>query len=154
SGIIAAIATVFARYLAFFVPLSDLGLRVAAVGLVVALSVVNYIGVQYGGLVQNVFTSAKVLAILAIVGAGLLLSRSDAIALPAGVEAVTADGFLLAIAAGLFAYGGWHMVTYTAGETKDAARTIPRALLIGTLIVTACYAGLNAIYLRVLPLEA
>jgi APA family basic amino acid/polyamine antiporter len=45
------------------------------------------------------------------------------------------------------------MVTYTAGETKDPARTIPRALLIGTLIVTACYAGLNAIYLRVLPLE-
>jgi APA family basic amino acid/polyamine antiporter len=46
------------------------------------------------------------------------------------------------------------MVTYTAGETKDAARTVPRALLMGTLIVTACYAGLNAIYLRVLPLDA
>jgi len=46
------------------------------------------------------------------------------------------------------------MVTYTAGETRDAARTLPRALLIGTLIVTACYAGLNAIYLRLLPLEA
>jgi len=57
------------------------------------------------------------------------------------------------MAAGLFAYGGWHMVTYTAGETRDASRTIPRALLIGTLIVTACYAGLNAIYLRVLPLD-
>ena len=63
-------------------------------------------------------------------------------------------GFLLAMAAGLFAYGGWHMVTYTAGETKDAARTVPRALLLGTLVVTACYAGLNAIYLRVLPLDA
>ena len=46
------------------------------------------------------------------------------------------------------------MVTYTADETKDAARTIPRALLLGTLIVTACYVGLNAVYLRVLPLEA
>jgi APA family basic amino acid/polyamine antiporter len=66
---------------------------------------------------------------------------------------MTSHGLLLAIAAGLFAYGGWHMVTYTAGETKDAARTIPRALLIGTLIVTACYAGLNAIYLKVLPLD-
>ena len=58
------------------------------------------------------------------------------------------------MAAGLFAFGGWHMVTYTADETVDAARTIPRALLIGTLVVTACYAGLNAIYLRVLPLDA
>jgi len=44
------------------------------------------------------------------------------------------------------------MVTYTAGETRDAARTIPRALVVGTLVVTACYAGLNAVYLRVLPL--
>ena len=58
------------------------------------------------------------------------------------------------MAAGLFAYGGWHMVTYTAGETKDAARTVPRALMLGTLVVTVCYAGLNAIYLRVLPLDA
>ncbi len=46
------------------------------------------------------------------------------------------------------------MVTYTSGETKDAARTIPRALVLGVVIVTACYAGLNAIYLRVLPLDA
>jgi APA family basic amino acid/polyamine antiporter len=66
---------------------------------------------------------------------------------------VTGRGFILALAAGLFAFGGWHMVTYSAGETRDATRTIPRALFLGTLIVTACYAGLNAIYLRVLPLD-
>ena len=66
----------------------------------------------------------------------------------------TLKGFALAMVAGLFAYGGWHMVTFTAGETRNAATTIPRALAIGTLIVTACYAGLNAIYLRVLPLAA
>ena len=46
--------------------------------------------------------------------------------------------FVLAISAALFAFGGWHMVTYTAGETRDPRRTIPRALLIGTLTVTAC----------------
>src|SRR5262245_12736060 len=45
------------------------------------------------------------------------------------------------------------MVTYTAGETSNAARTLPRALVVGTLFLTACYAGLNAIYLRLLPLE-
>jgi APA family basic amino acid/polyamine antiporter len=61
--------------------------------------------------------------------------------------------FLLALIAGLFAFGGWHMVTYAAGETRDPERTIPRALLIGTLVVTACYLGLNAAYLRVLPLS-
>ncbi len=54
---------------------------------------------------------------------------------------------------GLFAFGGWHMVTYAAGETRDPARTIPRALLIGTLAVTACYLALNAACLRVLSLS-
>jgi basic amino acid/polyamine antiporter, APA family len=59
---------------------------------------------------------------------------------------------VLALSAGLFAFGGWHMVTYAAGETREAARTIPRALLIGVTIVTLCYVGLNAAYLVVLPL--
>jgi len=119
---------------------------------------VNYVGVRHGGLVQNIFTSAKLLAIAVIIGAGIVWTGvgvdAPAHASQAAAGDVTLRGFILAIAAGLFAYGGWHMVTYTAGETRDAARTLPRALLIGTLIVTACYAGLNAIYLRLLPLEA
>jgi APA family basic amino acid/polyamine antiporter len=55
--------------------------------------------------------------------------------------------------AGLFAYGGWHMVTYTAAETTLPARTIPTALVVGVGIVTASYVLMNLIYLRVLPLE-
>ncbi len=153
SGIIAAIATVFARYAAQFVPLGDLGLRLVAVAVILVLSAVSYVGVRYGGVVQNVFTAAKLAAIVAIVSAGLAW-HGTAVAAPAVTAPVSAHGFLLAIAAGLFAYGGWHMVTYTAGETRDPARTIPRALLLGTLIVTVCYAGMNAVYLRVLPLDA
>jgi APA family basic amino acid/polyamine antiporter len=153
SGIIAAIATVFARYAALFVPLGPLGQKLVAVGVIVVLSAVNYAGVRHGGRVQNVFTAAKVLAILALIAAGLFWTGATPPA-PAAAEPASARGFILAIAAGLFAYGGWHMVTYTAGETRQAARTIPRALIAGTLIVTACYAGLNAMYLKVLPLDA
>jgi APA family basic amino acid/polyamine antiporter len=157
SGIIAAIATVFARYVAHFVPLGDAGIRLTAVALIVLLSAINYLGVRHGGVVQNAFTAAKVLAIVVLIAAGLALggpatgaaASSDAWSL----AGFTWTGFALAVAAGLFAYGGWHMVTYTAGETRDAARVVPRALLIGTLVVTACYAGLNAIYLTVLPLD-
>jgi basic amino acid/polyamine antiporter, APA family len=154
SGIIAAIATVFARYASVFLPLDP---RVMAVGIIVLLSAVNYIGVRHGGLVQNIFTAAKLLAIAAIIGAGIVWAsaglEASAHASSQPIGDVTLRGFILAIAAGLFAYGGWHMVTYTAGETRNAARTLPRALVIGTLVVTACYAGLNAIYLRLLPLE-
>jgi APA family basic amino acid/polyamine antiporter len=66
---------------------------------------------------------------------------------------VTLEGFALALIAGLFTYGGWHMVTYAAEETADPARTLPRALIIGTLLVTACYVALNVVYLYVLPLD-
>ena len=156
TGIIAAIATVFARYTAFFVPMGDAGLRLVAVGVIVVLSAVNYLGVKQGGMVQNAFTAAKVVAIAALIVAGALGTGAPAAPAPAaaGAGAISETGFVRAMAAGLFAYGGWHMVTYAACETKDAARTIPRALLLGTLVVTACYAGLNAIYLRVLPLDA
>jgi APA family basic amino acid/polyamine antiporter len=153
SGIIAAIATVFARYAAYFVPLGDWGLRLVAVTVILVLSAVNYVGVRHGGLVQNAFTAAKLLAIVAVVAAGLAWPGATPAA-PSTAGLVTARGFVLAIAAGLFAYGGWHMVTYTSGETRDAERAIPRALVLGTLVVTACYAGLNTIYLRVLPLDA
>jgi APA family basic amino acid/polyamine antiporter len=154
TGIIAAIAVVFARYTAVFVPLDDTGLRVVAVGVILVLSGINVLGVRHGGLVQNAFTAAKVLAIVALIVAGAMFSAGTPVVVGGGLPgATTIRGFVLAIAAGLFAYGGWHMVTYAAGETKDAARTIPRALLTGTLIVTACYAGLNWIYLRVMPLE-
>ena len=155
TGIIAAIAVVFARYTAHFVPLDDAGLRVVAVGVILILSAVNYLGVRHAGIVQSVFTAAKLAAIAAIIAAGAAWSGDQpmVVTAAAAADAPTFEGFALAMAAGLFAYGGWHMVTYAAGETKDPARTIPRALVIGTVIVTVCYAGLNAIYLRVLPLD-
>jgi APA family basic amino acid/polyamine antiporter len=154
TGIIAAIAMVFARYAAVFVPMSDWGLRITAVTLILVLSAINIVGVKHGGRVQTIFTSAKLAAIVLMIGAGAWLTWGQPIpAATAVTTGATLKGFALAMVAGLFAYGGWHMVTFTAGETRNAATTIPRALAIGTLIVTACYAGLNAIYLRVLPLD-
>ena len=157
SGIVAAIAMVFARYTAFFVPVGDLGLRGIAVALIVALSALNYVGVRAGSRVQTAFTLAKVFAIVAIVVIGFAFggrpaaSHADAGTIdPAGASL---GEFLLAMVAGLFAYGGWHMVTYTAGETKMPARVIPTALVVGVLIVTACYVALNLVYLRVLPVD-
>ncbi len=156
SGIIAAIAMVFSRYVAYFVPLGDTGLKAVAIGAVLLLSAVNYVGVAFGSAVQAAFTIGKVLAVAVIVVAGFWLGgrlpqhfvgASVAGAGP-GWSAVAA-----AVAAGLFAFGGWHMVTYTAEETREPRRTIPRALLVGTLIVTVAYVALNAVYLYVLPLD-
>ncbi len=159
TGIIAVIATVFARYAAHFVDAGDTGIRAIAVAAIVALSALNYVGVRAGTRVQTALTIAKILAIAAIVVIGFALVLSGAVP-PVPTESSTAavvetsfSGFLLAMVAGLFAYGGWHMVTYSAGETVMPTRTIPFALVAGVAIVTACYIAMNLLYLAVLPLD-
>ncbi|MGD2120829.1 MAG: amino acid permease [Gemmatimonadota bacterium] len=167
TGIIAAIAMVFARYLAYFLPLGDAGTRGAAMAAILFLSWVNYLGVKQGSNLQTAFTAAKVLAILLMILVGFALGTPGRdLAVVSGNAAGSAAGsasgffgsaslqdFLIALVAGLFAFGGWHMVTYSAEETTEARRTIPRALTLGVLIVTVCYIALNAVYFYVLPLD-
>ncbi len=150
SGIIAAIAMVFGRYASTIVPMGDLGVRLTAVGGILVLSAVNYFGVRPGSALQTGLTIAKVAAIVVLL---VLLIVSGTPRLPASRAAVQTGGFLRALVAGLFAFGGWHMVTYAADETCDPERTIPRALMLGTAVVVVIYLLLNATYLLVLPLE-
>ncbi len=154
SGIIAATSVIFARYAGYFIPLDALGTRAAAIAGILALSFVNYLGVRQGSLLQTAVTAAKVAGIL------LLLALTVAAGSPASASASGANApappfreFVLAISAALFTFGGWHMVTYAAGETRTPEKTIPRALLIGSLAVTAAYVALNAAYLYLLPLD-
>lgn len=158
SGIIAAIAVVFARFVAYFAPLGDGdgGIRTVAIAAVLVLSAVNYFGVALGSGLQAALTIGKVLAIVAIVILGFWLGSGLPVHFGGGAASVpkaSPTGLAAAVAAGLFAFGGWHMVTYTAEETRDPQRTIPRALILGTLLVTAVYVALNAVYLYVLPLD-
>src|SRR3954454_14835439 len=150
SGIIAAIAMVFGRYFATIVPLGDFGIRLVAVAGILLLSVINYLGVRPGSSVQTGLTIAKVAAIGALL---VLLFATGTPRMPAALGAVEPRAFLRALVAGLFAFGGWHMVTYAAEETRDAERTIPRALMLGTAVVVVTYLALNSAYLLVLPFD-
>ena len=154
SGIIAASSVIFARYVGFFIPLDNIGIKAVAITGILALSFVNYLGVRQGSRLQTVVTISKLVAIV------LLLAMVLVFGVPAQRQPPAADAvpvsfreFVLAISAALFTFGGWHMVTYTAGETRDPRKTIPKALVIGSLTVTACYVALNAAYLYLLPLE-
>jgi basic amino acid/polyamine antiporter, APA family len=150
SGIIAAIAMVFARYAATIVPMADAGVRLTAIAGIVGLSAVNYVGVRPGSAVQTGLTITKIGAIAVLLG---LLFGVGALHPPVAVGELHAPGFFRALVAGLFAFGGWHMVTYAAEETRDPERTIPRALMLGTAIVVVIYLTLNAAYLLVLPFD-
>jgi APA family basic amino acid/polyamine antiporter len=158
SGIIAAIATVCARYIAFFAPLSPLGEQLAATAVIAVISAINYVGVRASTTVQTAITGAKMAAVLLLLIAGVALAGTGGgdpwTFGAADLAAAPLDRLLLGVGAGLFAFGGWHLVTYAAGETVDPVRTLPRALTVGIIVVTLCYIGLNAVYLHVLPLEA
>lgn len=155
SGIIAAIAVVLARYAGYFFGLSETGIRVLAIAAILGVSFIQYLGVKPGSAVQVSLTAVKLgaigimCALLFVAGGGVHRSLPAETAQP-----VLLTSFGLAVAAGLFAFGGWHMVTYVAGEIRNPERTIPRALVLGVLIVTISYTLLNAAYLYVMPLRA
>ncbi len=157
SGIIAAIAVIFSRYFSYFVPMSDIMIKIVAIVAIVVLTGINYIGVRQGSKLQIAFTLGKVIAIVIIIVVGFVLGSRVPDHFATGnvtQGAVSLNSFFLAMIAGLFAFGGWHMVTYNSEETVNPRKTIPQALMLGTLIVTLCYIALNAVYLYILPLDA
>ncbi|HET9284771.1 MAG TPA: amino acid permease [Candidatus Angelobacter sp.] len=159
TGILAAIAVVAARYVGFFFGFGELGVRVLAMAAILVVSFVQYLGVKAGSAVQVALTVAKVAAIGVMCALLFVLGGAAHRSLPTdsalqNSQSWSLAAFGLAIAAGLFSFGGWHMCTYPAGETRDPQRTIPRALILGVLIVTACYMLLNAAYLYVMPLNS
>ncbi|HTL05384.1 MAG TPA: amino acid permease [Gemmatimonadales bacterium] len=155
SGIIAAIAVIFARYAGQLVSLSPLGTRLVAIGVILVHTAINYRGVRQGSRLQTAFTAGKLLAVAAIVVLGVALGGrvGDHFVGTAAPTPIGARDFFSGLAAGLFAFGGWHMVTYSSEETVEPRRTIPRALALGTAIVTLAYLAMNAVYLYVLPLD-
>jgi len=156
SGIIAAISVIFSRYVSYFFPMNDWMIRMVSIVVIVILSAVNYLGVKQGTILQTLFTLGKVLAVVFIIIAGFTLGSRVPEHFVTGNIAqseVSLNSFFLAMVAGLFAFGGWHMVAYNSEETVNPRKTIPRALMLGTLIVTLCYIALNAVYMYILPLD-
>ncbi len=172
TGSIAAIAVAFAEYLGYFFPalrslnmnfgffvMPEVGTKIVAIGAILFVTGVNYFGVQFGGFVQRLFTTLKVLAIAAIVficfafgtHTGHLNSPFFSPGSVHGRPLLSAFG--IALVAVLWAYDGWNSVTYLAGEVKDAQRNIPIALVAGTSAVIIIYVITNLAYMYVLPVS-
>jgi APA family basic amino acid/polyamine antiporter len=129
-----------------------------AASAIAVLAVVNCAGVRAGSTTQNVFMILKIAAILALVLCGLLLAQTsggtEAATVPAQPTESISPSLALAFAAALvpvlFSYGGSHTTTFMAAEVRDAARTLPRGLVMGVLGVITLYLAVNLACLRAL----
>jgi APA family basic amino acid/polyamine antiporter len=154
----------------------DIGLNTAnfaAIIIIVLLTFLNTRGVKMGAAVQNLFTSAKVLALAAVVLVGVLVRDADAVAAnfgqgwknfwagagwhtlhPAGSGDYVGLLTILAVVqvGSLFSADAWNNVTFTAGEIRNPRRNLPLSLAIGTGVVLLLYVLCNFVYLSVLPL--
>ncbi len=149
AGSIAAVATTFATYACRAAGLGMHWVRPLAVGAILGFAGINYFGIRAGALVQNVLTTLKVLAVVAIVVVGLALSGAS-VPVTAATGATGHGNFGSALLPVLFAYSGWFYVNNIAGEIRDPRRNIPRALAFGMLGCVACYLLANLAYLAVL----
>jgi APA family basic amino acid/polyamine antiporter len=182
-GSIAAVAYVFAEYFTRFVelpevseaaaawsfhlpfigdvtPLKEIGTKLVAAAVILLLTVVNYLGVKFGTWVQNLFSVAKIAAmVLLMLGALFLPTGGRAANFTTDSATVHPVGlaWFAAIAAALqgafWAYDGWNKLTFVGGEVKNPQRNIPRSLLWGTLSVMALYVLMNVAYVYVLPID-
>lgn len=186
TGVIAAVAVAFAKYTSVFFPelntpfctlpfIQITYAQVLSISCIVFLTYINSRGVKNGKTIQLIFTSAKLIALFALIILGLALGfRSEVIAQNFShmwdatqtivkdgkiTDVIPLTGFALMGAMGatiinsLFSSDAWYNVTFIAGEIKDPAKNIPRSLFLGTLIVTIIYILANVAYIALLPIQ-
>lgn len=182
TGTIAAVAMAFAKYTAVFFsgvsdanilftlgPLKVNGAQVLAIISIVVLTAMNARGVRLGKLVQNVFTSTKIVSVVALALIGIVVGwGSDAFTInwstfttgdwqgamwaPGTTTMPIVFAIAVAMVGSIFSSDAWNNITFAAGEVRDPSRTIPRALLMGVSLVTLLYLACNIAYLNLLPL--
>jgi APA family basic amino acid/polyamine antiporter len=192
TGTIAAVAVGFGRYVGALVPwiAEDhylLAPRHVSSGYAISLSTTQLVGIlmialltwtntrglDYGRIIQNIFTTAKTGALAGLILVGLLLgwnhtavadnfgnlwARRGTVEIVPGLSAMSAFGLFIAIGVSqtgsLFSADAWNNITFTAGEVKDPRRNIPLSLALGTIVVITLYLLANVAYLVTLPFDA
>ena len=159
TGAIAAVAVTFANYTLALVGLGAEFTVPLAVGTIVLLAAINYLGVRPAAITQNVFTVLKLVALAALIAVGIFVATPTApsrllppLTAPAGLWGV-GKALGAALVPVLFTYGGWQQTNFIAEEIVEPERNLPRALVLGVAIVVAVYLLTNIAYLRVLGVD-
>lgn len=152
---IALAAMAFGRYLAAAFPIvSPLA---ASLGIVIILAAIHSYTVRASGNFQIIITFFKVALIVSFIGLGLWKGDwTSPIFVPHADDTsrLLSSSFAIALMYVLYAYSGWNAAAYIIGEVREPQRTVPRALLLGTLLVMVLYVALNAVFLIAAPMTA
>jgi basic amino acid/polyamine antiporter, APA family len=192
TGTIAAVAVAFARFSGILFPwvaednylvppvhlstgyaVSLSTAQLIGIFLIAFLTWTNTRGLKYGKVIQNIFTTTKTGALVALIAAGIFIGRNAAAVtanfgdlwsprgfepIAPGVSVVSAFGIFVALCVAqtgsLFSADAWNNITFTAGEVKNPRRDIPLSLAFGTMLVISLYLLANVAYLMTLPLDA
>ncbi len=155
-GLTAALATGVGLYTAALWPAADP--KAVAVAAIVVTALANAAGIRWAAPIAQGLGFAKIAALVLVIVAGLASTAGSGanFAQPwvrhAGSPPLFA-GIAAAVAAGFFSFGGWWEAAKLGGEMRDAARTLPRALCFGVLLVTGVYVATSAVFLYLVPLE-
>jgi len=156
SGANAALSIACAYYLAFIFPLGPTGIKLTAIGALIVVTVINIVRVKAAEVFASVFTSLKLLGVGAIIVIGIVFGKQEVILFESQAGATSGSllsAFGLAMIGVLWSYGGWQHASFVAGEAKDARRMVPRAMILGAIVVSVVYLLANVAYLFLLPVE-
>jgi amino acid transporter len=149
-----AIATIFAEYVGYFIALTASEVREVAALTIVVVGLLNYIGVRRAAAVLSITTYAKFVALL---GLGILACTARGASVshftPLWSGAVSLSLVATALIPVMWTYDGWADVALIGGEISDPQRTLPRALIAGSVSVALVYLLVNLAFIYVLPLE-
>jgi len=158
-GLTAALAVGLAGYAGYIFSLSPFGVKAVAIGAIVLLAAINIRGLNLGAWLMRWLTVLKLGLLLFILlwGFGFQLGNWSNFT-PFVAQRTHSAPLLAALAGGMvaafFSFGGWWDVTKLAGEVRDPARTLPRALLYGVVIVTLVYILTSAAFFYLIPLDS
>ena len=157
-GITAALAVGLASYVGYALGLAGASLKLIAIGTILLLAAINIAGLRFGSGLMQWLTALKLgalglLAVLALVTrAGQWSNFVPFVAQRPGSDPLP-GALAPALVGAFFAFGGWWEISKLAGEARDPARTVPRALAIGVSIITAIYILTSAVFLYLVPLD-
>ncbi|MDP4106633.1 MAG: amino acid permease [Bacillota bacterium] len=148
-ALMGALGLYFGTLFAAFFGMQDHNKIIIGIITIIFLGAMNMLGTQFGGFIQNISTIGKLIPIILIALFGIIKGNTPILHMASGSQ--HAVGMGAAVLATLWAYDGWMNVGYMAGEMKNPAKTLPRAIISGISIVIVAYITVNIAMLHVLP---